>query len=418
MMRCRCSGRRFRRPTRAASVTATPTSDVFDSPLPTPTKGVGPTATPLERSALTHRVFLPLVQDQLLRYGWKGTAGGDIASPDWYYYWELQTPFPAVGASQVTALERLEAGLAESAKYVPMVWCTSDVPHFGFPNQPFPTPSQIAGLANKYPGRVWLMFNEPDNSDPAAGCGGHILNDVINGHLIANGEWTALGTYLAEEYAKYYRAIKQADPTARVFTIAPLRLPMPTLSGVAESVGVPLWNSFLQGVQDEGVDMDGIAIHAYPNNPSTRHTPTCHAGDPLEAPCVQEALLDAYKFFQGTDGAISQNAYPGLTRNKTIWITETGVLANSGTCAVGKTLNPERVRDEYLRPMVQWLNAHAVPTGDAPYLNAMAWYVTYVATQPCTSLLIDDRSGSLSVVGEAWRDATCPSCACPGPDCR
>jgi hypothetical protein len=48
----------------------------------------------------------------------------------------------------------------------------------------------------------------------------------------------------------------------------------------------------------------------------------------------------------------------------------------------------------------------------------MAWYVTYVATQPCTSLLIDDHSGNLSVVGEAWRDATCPACACPGPDCQ
>ena len=116
------------------------------------------------------------------------------------------------------------------------------------------------------------------------------------------------------------------------------------------------------------------------------------------------------------DGASPANRYVALTQGKTIWLTETGVLVNAQNPLVGgEPMTLERTRDEYLLPMVEWFNLHITVNGDALYLNAVAWFVTYDANTPFTNLRTAD--GPLTVVGEAWRDATCPDCECPGPDC-
>lgn len=206
-------------------------------------------------------------------------------------------------------------------------------------------------------------------------------------------------------------------PTCTRQTIAPLQLPLPGLSGLWAPGGVELWNAFLGAVQREGASLDGVAIHAYPNSHSTHHAGVCHDGDWLETGCAQAALQSAYKFFQGTDGSPSRNAYPQLTRNKPIWLTETGVLAPPGAWVGGQPLSLARVSSSYQTPMINWFNAHIKAEGDLSYINAVAWFVTYSPDTPYTNLLAGPGSSTLTAVGNTWQEASCPLCECPGPDC-
>lgn len=265
------------------------------------------------------------------------------------------------------------------------------------------------------------MFNEPDNVDVGAGCGGHInAKGGSFAQWFTNQDWTSIGIYLADQYALYHDAIKQADPSARVFSLASLQLPMPGFGVVAWPGSIELWSAFLNRLAATGHSLDGIAIHAYPNNASTLHLPGCVDKHWLDHACVEDTLSAAYRFFQGTDASPSHNPHPELTRNKPIWLTETGVLAEKDASADGRLLSSGRVSEEYLKPLVAWFNAHTKTGQDAAYINSMAWYVTFSGDDgtPYTDLLVDPVSGTLTSVGVAWRDATCPLCECPGCDCR
>lgn len=199
-----------------------------------------------------------------------------------------------------------------------------------------PTPAQAAALAKQYPGRIWLMFNEPDNDYSPDGISGQCGLPISINHFpnyFATNDWSGLGTYLAQQYIRYYDAIKDpntGDPNARLFPLGLLTLPMPTLVGVNSNWAraIPVWNAFTDELSRQNRSIDGIAIHAYPNNFSSYHSSGCNTGSVgfVDSSCVTSALKDAHDFFQGTDSNLSKNSHPEMTRSKEIWITEIGSL--------------------------------------------------------------------------------------------
>ena len=402
--------------------TPTPTATATPTRTPTPTRTATPTATPTPTP---------------IKYGWKGISdtweaeaiGLDAApanqfwnlGPDWWYDWgyRVRDTSAQTAVSLASTLAILEAGLKDIG-YVPMLLCPSDADPANFLS-----PQDAAGLARKYPGRVWLLFNEPDNLEQ---CGAAIDSGPNSKGLISTQNWEGLGRYLGAQYGLYYDAIKSANPTARIFAFSPVHLPLPTLSGLYWPGGVRLWNAFLQELNRQGRPLDGIALHAYPSNASTYHS-GCQWFYYLEPVCVQEALDSAYKFFQGVDSTPSQNLYVALTRNKPIWITEIGTLAALNYSVQGQPLTWTRVRDRFETPMLNWFKQCGVPGGSCSYINGVSWFSTHCKDPNhvppwwdyTASNLLDHLSfptqRRLTEVGAAWRDVSCPTCQCPGPDC-
>jgi len=440
-----------------------PTGRLFDSRLaPTPTSvAAHPTATPAlatrppatpstvappKTTLTTHTIRLPLMLKQYpwqLAYGWKavGDPGQLDAHPsdgfwgiylDWWYNWGASGPF--VGGQGVRSvaetLAGLEAGL-QDPRYVPMIWCMADV-------NAGPTPAQVANLARQYPGRVWLVFNEPDNLGQ---CGLYIDHDPLTGEprypFFRDNDWTGLGTYLAEQYILYYDAIKDADPYARIFALGLTQLPMPGFTFTYyywydtpyapewRDRAIGIWNGFTGRLMGRNHALDGIAIHAYGGATYSAFHDGCVEGAAswTDYGCVQSALTAAHRFFQGTDGTPSRNANPDVTAGKTIWITEIGVLR-------GLTDYPgypwTSVRDLFEIPMRNWFNGHIRPGQDCQYINTVSWFSTHFKVQwedATASNLLDHlqfaQTGAkqLTPVGQIWRDWTCANCQCPGPDC-
>ncbi|PKO20693.1 MAG: hypothetical protein CVU38_18770 [Chloroflexi bacterium HGW-Chloroflexi-1] len=392
------------------STVAAPRSSPTPAPIAYPTATPGGSRAP---AGATHKIYLPLFLQWYPKivYGWKGVGhpaeGAQLGAnssnsfwgiyPDWWYNWGYSGPFMSSQIhSAAETLAGLEAGLRDQ-QYVPMVWCMADV------GSSFPTPTQVADLARRYPGRVWLMFNEPDNAIDQ--CGLPINSSY---HYIDQKKWSELGTYLAQQYILYYDAIKAADRHARLFPLGLLQLPMPNLQGQwNDGRGTPIWNAFLAYLKNPpdhiARSLDGIAIHVYPISPSTFHTPLCRYSY-LDYPCVQEALPVAYRFFQDDP----------TTAGKPIWITEIGSL-------IKDNLQPwTTTRDGFESPMLTWFNQHIKPGQDCQYINAVAWFSTHYPSSTVSNLLnyYSGHAGERTPVGDTWRDTACANCQCPGPDCQ
>ncbi len=417
-----------------AAPTATPAARVLNAAyirrLPLVLKGWPPTPTPTATATPTRTATSTATPTPTpIQYGWKGIGHGWEAAyltavpanqfwglaPNWWYDWgsTLYTPTPgaAAASSSAATLALLEAGLQDIG-YVPMIHCPNDSA------ATYPAAQDAAGLARRYPGRVWLLFNEPDNLDA---CGGAIDSnpDPKTRGIVANKQWDKLGLYLGEQYVLYYDAIKVADPTARVFAFNPISLPMPDLIGLDPNFnGVLLWNRFLQEIQRQGRPLDGIALHAYPNNSTTWHSGCAHSF--LDYPCLQRALPDAYKFFQGTDAAPSKNNYQSLTIGKPIWITEIGSLTSVDSQSWLST------RNDFESPMIVWFKQNLPPGGSCQYIDAVAWFAThskdpngtwdYTASNLLNHLTFPAQH-QLTAVGVLWRDTTCFNCQCASPNC-
>lgn len=324
-------------------------------------------------------------------------------------------------------LAGLEAGLQQSDKYVPMVWCTSDV---NSDIKTFPSPSQVGDMAGRYPGRVWLLFNEPDNANENRdGCGWHIEN-YRDCDFISTNNWVGLGDYIGRQYKLYYDAIKSADPTARVFSPALEYLPLPTLTELHPRA-IPIWEGFLNylyNTDPNKVWLDGIALHAYPNHHGTYHTDGSCQGVNGEIPamwldpiCVEEALRDSYQYLQGVG-----NVRLHMTLGRPIWITETGILYDTLAHPDWRNELPRfAVRDSYQRPLVEWFQMVAAPLGQATpqepsngccmWVNALGWYISYRDVHQASSLL-DAPNGNLTELGAYWQTVPCDRCAAPGSD--
>ncbi len=441
--------------------TPTPTATATPTRTSTPTRTATPTATPTPTP---------------IKYGWRGVgvplqavgvgAGWHPAPTpafwgvtyQWWYNWMSKgESATAAGASSDAALALMAQSLAADPFYVPMIWC----PHDASPGDL--VPAQVASLAAQYPGRVWLIFNEPDNDTSGGDCGGLIkgiqtyhnyypesAGSGWKGPLPWDPQSTAtpapagtpaptpdtlgynqLGKYLAQQYGQYYCAIKLADPRARVFSPALLELPMPNRSYPLDPTmdsfywrwykrGQAIWDKFLLYLANPSVvsacadgrrpALDGIAVHAYPSNPSSYHT-DCIWYNHADTPCLKRALADAHLYFQGR----------GATQSKPIWITETGALTSVQNQAWGQTAT-------FMADMLGWARGNFTDqTGSSQllYYNAIGWFSIHYVTDTTASDLINAAvtpvpgvlGSGLSPVGIQWNQETCFRCECPGPDC-
>lgn len=418
---------------------ATPTLGAFVSPL-----DVTPTPT------LVPRVWLPLVlRDWPIKYGWKGVADtNEVLSatkangfwglnPGWYYNWGYAGPWAAAhgGRAQNATAAALMAAAMNDPAYVPMIWCTDDVGA----GMALPTAEAIA---RDHPGRVWLVFNEPDNNYSGDSCGYYVDHYYSKlGIFYFNGSnWSALGQYIAQQYIRYYDAIRSADPTARLFPFGGTFLPKET--GANGPKEIQIWNGFTNYLANPTAEpnrtprpLDGIAIHAYPNVSAG-----CGIAD---STCLQQALNAAHNFFQGTTTPTPPaptNANPSLTKGKPIWITEIGHLAGAPTpgSPVGRATVQAYTANVLTNPLMTWFTTNAVPGGSAPYLNSIAWFSTHdcrykgdggvgdltasdlldIGQLPCPlTPSTQPTTQGLTPSGQIWAVATCAVCACPGPDC-
>ncbi len=410
-------------PTPTATATATATR------TPTPTRTATPTATPTPTP---------------IKYGWKGIADpGELSSattangfwglnPGWYYNWGYGGPWAAAHGAQAQSsaviASQLAAALADPA-YVPMIWCTDEVVS-GI------SPETAAGLARAHPGRVWLIFNEADQNGDGDNCGtkinAHYTKDVNPPIFYYDGShWPQLGEYLAKQYIRYYDAIKAADPTARFFPLGGLWLvSYPGFSGESQ-----IWNGFTSYLANPTAEpnhtprgLDGITTHAYP------HSAACGVAD---AACLQQALVRAHNFYQGT--AAPPNTNPTVTAAKPIWITEIGNLAAGGSppgAPQGRPTAQAYTASVLTQPLLTWFTAQAMPGGSVPYFNGLAWFSTHDCRRNPDGSIKDFTASDLldigpvacpittqpltqqrTMIGQAWAAAACATCACPGPDC-
>lgn len=440
---------------------AGPAEQLFNSPIRTsPTPTVTPTPDGLFRSILgtpqyveSYRQLLPLVRRDFtptptptltptpIIYGWKGVGDtGEIPNanpsnqfwglnPSWYYDWgrggAWAAAHPEQAHSAVTTAEQMALAMTDPA-YVPMIHCTDVVS----PPNPI-SPQEAADLARGHPGRVWLIFNEPDLSADGDQCGTRINATYPLRDYYGGANYGLLGEYLAQQYIRYHDAIRAADPTARLFPLGGFRLP--GAAGTVGSYARDVWTGFTNYLANPAGEsdptprsLDGIAIHAYPN-----FSATCNVAN---ATCLQQALVSTHSFYQ--------NMNLGVAAQKSIWITEIGNLEPGGAApgsGQGRLAKQNYTATSLTQPLLNWFTTNAVPGGSVPYFNGLAWFSThdcryvdaghtvikdytasdllYTGEMNCP-LVSPPTTPQLTAIGSAWAAAECLLCACPGPDCQ
>jgi hypothetical protein len=253
-----------------------------------------------------------------------------------------------------------------------------------------------------HPGRVWLVFNEPDfpmimdtiNPTPSGTptyvfhyeeCGRYLCNMLGRTPLPpgvmpttgytptpalpcvaysgstatptwVDGQRVAMANLAADRYVEIFNTIKQADLRAKVFCC-----------GNFYTADTPWWQAFLDRLEyhrthgHPNLALDGVHIHTYP----WTHSTECQIGG---APIVPEAVwssclkgkIEAYLVLHQTES---------WTRDKPLWITEYGSLYDGVTA--------EQVTSFLMRPMAGWIGSdgNVLDTGQRG-VDAVAWFVT------------------------------------------
>lgn len=340
------------------------------------------------------------------------TPGPNVAplKLNWYYNWNYrstETPSPF-----------------ESKFFVPMVWCAGKSSDGVGANHI--DAAKLQQLAAAYPGRVWLVFNEPDfpaaknsNTDvfsylPCAqwlckiiqqqnpqdnypciwggNSGTPTPNPTVQATLQAK-----MAELAADRFAEVSDILKTVDPTAKVFCC-----------GNFFDHNTDWWEDFKNHLrmQHSDVKIDGVAIHVYPWTRSTN----CHLQSlPADVwECLQHDLED----YAAIHAAELELADSVLAPGAPIWVTEYGYLNYNGPTPTPGTPTVDEIVNYVMMPMVSWLQ-----TGQLGY-QAVAWYVTIdqdPKTPEETNLFYVTSSGIYALttpVGTTWA-AVVPVTATP-----
>jgi hypothetical protein len=369
----------IRTPGAEASPTPAPTLGAFVSPLSTPIPLVVPfirpyygpptpgpyvpsaTATPrpaVPRAPGSRLVFLPAVMNNFptyLTYGPKGIgdawqnwqpgrSGTNMQALDyqWYYDWTFNY-LPQRG---------------QDPRYVRMIWCNEttgiDINGVTHSITDMARADYNAGLS----GRVWLIYNEPD--DP-------IQCTAFLGDAPA----------AARHFEMVYDMIKAGDPSAHVFAGGLLWLK------TAETQ--TWWSNFITTLKNDGAlyKLEGVHIHLYPyfSTSDQRQSP----GGCLNVNCAAKLAQVA------NDWYMQQHVGLGIG-DRPIWITEMGWLWDPTTRTNCYNMSKDWIRDNFMRPMSQWFARdpawpYVAQAGLNPGYDGVAWYVTWDDPFPCTHLL-------------------------------
>ena len=385
--------------------------------------------------------FLPLTMSGRCenRYAGEGFAAGNAqpivsirnmmrVNVDWWYNW---------GHNH----EPADAWYGDPS-YAPMVWCADkpgevvNLNNGSNPNGHW-EPVELAANAAAHPGRIWLIYNEPDfpfvrayqpppppgtpTPTPFRSSGqcGEVLCRAVSMTLTPTlppgqsdidrcrwalstpaPDWTQQMAYLAaDRYAEIYQTIKSADPTAKVYCCGQFY--------TRQSQSNPWFNHFLDRLQQAhpGVGLDGVHIHTYGFTGSAAvSTPvaeTCGANQPVGESwwnCLRRALEGYYLTQHDCIGSGCD-----LTRGKPLLVTEYGYLGVSASVTPPALVD---VRDYLMQPLQGWL---VNPTQNPGY-DGVAWFVTwYNGSKSQTRLYGTNGSQSdqthLTDLGKQW---ACP----------
>jgi len=244
--------------------------------------------------ATEYRAYFPLIvkPDRPLGVASDWNVHGRAALPEtpWFYNWGY------TGTHDGFAVEGWN-----DRKFVPMVWGKGA------------NLDSVAATAQAHPGRVWLIYNEPDLPEQA-----NIPPEVA-----------------AQDYALLYDAIKGADPAAKLYCCG-------------EAWAKHAWmEEFLTYVERP---IDGVHIHGYPMKDGSYWPHRMNAN-------LATNNLDAfYEWCQ---------LQPELA-GKPVWITEVGVL--SWYCTID---TPEKIRDQFMLPFMAWFKTS--PYERAAWFSDYSW---------------------------------------------
>ncbi len=231
-----------------------------------------------------------------------------------------------------------------------------------------PSISQIQQIARANPGSLWLIGNEIERRDwPTSGGGAAGQNEI-------------LPEVYAWVYHEVYKAIKEADPSARVangsiIVPTPLRLQYMTR----------VWDEYLRRY-GEPMPVDVWQIHVY-LGPEKRNDWG------IDIPAGIDADVGMFYFDGDPTKRILVNKdfsyVPGLIRDFRVWMKERGqqnkplIISEFGVSMpdwiMPGEFTPEKIRDEYMYPGLTYLlNARdpdlGYPADDYRLVQSVWWW--------------------------------------------
>jgi len=273
-----------------------------------------------------------------------------------------------------------------------MVWCVTDYHlygDYGGPNYQEQIIQAAQADSGTVMGRVWLVFNEPD--DTYCQCGSYPFtgdpNDPDNHNTLVHED----AAEAAVRYSMVYDWIKDNDPNARVFAGGLFKI---NTAGTRE-----WWTTFLDTLSTIGelYKVEGVHVHSYPE-----WSTEGNCGDHYCMPEMTQQLNTWYN---------SYHAGLGLG-DRPIWITETGA---GPYCDRWERWGPQgwlKIRDKIMKPMSWWFTGDSqwpysnVPTN--PGYDSIHWFVPWLGSEAgytwWCGFLEDGRDSPavLTHLGEYW----------------
>ncbi len=352
-------------------------------------------------ATLTLSTYLPVALNDYppyLLYGERGLAGRDVydlLGQDYnaYYGW-------TVGPN------------INDVRFARMVWCVNDYYLYtlGYANQITQAAQSDAGHVL---GRVWLIFNEPENAWMST-----TYTNTVNGEGWQCGDYPLEGNppfpsfsnrrvadhpeEAAVRYSMIYDWIKNNDPTAKVFTGG--------LLWIHNTQGRNWWITFINTLasRNELYKLEGVHIHGYPG---------WSTGGGCASPyCIRELAQQFNTWYEAYHVGLGLGDLP-------IWITETDAASAGNLCTqAGSPPTPTwnsqawmTATNQIMKPLSWWFAGDTQwPYTDVqtnPGYESVFWFIPggsdpYIQQFWCSFLEDGHLQGippTLTPLGEYWR---------------
>lgn len=269
-------------------------------------------------------------------------------------YWRgAGAPKQSGGTEMLTNLNNVSwffnwspSGPWEDSRYVPLVFSENIDSQAEL--------DQLANQASQYPGRTWLVFNEPDITD----------QDNLS------------PTQGAQLYQQLYDTVKGADATAKLFCCGTAFSNTAWLEEFRQNLTRPV---------------DGIHFHGYPCSRSVSQE--CIGGpnyysfnERFNMTLMKQKLNSFYSYLQ------SKTEFAG----KPVWLSEIGVLS------IAAYDSQTKVRDKVMNPLLNYLQKG----GGWQKFARVAWFSTRYALYDASNLTKSDNS--LTILGTRWNTSPNP----------